>query len=192
MAIKPKPGKPKKKSGKAPKGGSSTRRAKKATKAESVEVNGAQGLLLGNMPPIKDLKYHLGQIKGFQDAAKTASGRVTAAKKAAKEAGVDLQAIALAMGFKRADALDLATMLRQLQALMAEEGTPVQISLFEPKYGSVEKQAAHEGWKDGKAGKSPDTVRWPEGTPGHVEYLRRWNDAQRDTIEGDAGGQDQD
>lgn len=162
---------------------SSKPRAKKATKDETVEVNGAQGLLLGNMPPIKDLKYHLGQIKGYQDAAKTASGRVTAAKKAAKEAGVDLQAISLAMGFKRSDALDLATMLRQLQALMAEEGTPVQISLFEPKFGSVEKQAAHEGWRDGKAGKSPDTVRWPEGTPGHVEYLRRWNDAQKDTIE---------
>jgi hypothetical protein len=171
----------KKKVGSARKG-----RAAKPTKEETVEVatGEAAPLLAGNMPPKKDLLYHLNQIKGYQDAAKTAAGRVTAAKKSAKEAGVDMQAVALALGFKRSDPLDIATMLKQLQVFMREDGTPVQLSLYEPKFGSVEEQAKSEGWRDGKAARTPDTTRWPEGSPGHVEYMRRWNDAQKDNLEG--------
>lgn len=189
----------KKKAAAAPKrkkGGGSRRRAAKPTKDETVEVSGVEAgsapLLAGNLPPTKDLLYHLGQIKGYQDAAKTASGRVTAAKKAAKEAGVDMQAVALAMGFSRSDPLDLATVLKQLQVYMREGGMPVQIGLFEPKFGSLEEQAKAEGWAAGRASRTPDTARWPEGAPGHVEYMRRWNDGQKDLIENPEGSLEQD
>ena len=171
------------------------RRAANPTKDETVEVTGGETgsapLLAGNMPPTKDLMYHVGQIKGYQDAAKTASGRVTAAKKAAKEAGVDLTAIALHLGFKRTDALDLATLLRQLSAMMREDGLPVQLSLYEPKFGTLEAQAKHEGWNDAKNDRSPNTTRWPEGAPGHSEYLRSWNDGTRDnTVSRVTGGKE--
>lgn len=66
---------------------------------------------------------------------------------------------------------------------MRERGLPIQLSLYEPKYGSVEDQAKAEGWAAGKAGRSPDTDRWPEGAPGSGDYMRRWNDAQKDTVE---------
>ena len=161
-----------------------TRRAPKPGKTEEVDTSTGPQLLLGNMPPIRDLIYHLDNIAGWQAKAKTAQGKVTDAKKKAREAGVDLSAIALTMGFERMDPLDMATQLRQLQSLMNERGLPVQMQLYEPKYGSVEEQGAAEGWAAGTSGRSPDTERWKEGAPGHKEYLRRWNDAQRQTIEG--------
>lgn len=160
------------------KGGGS--RAAKETKEEQVEQT--MSLLLGNMPPIKDVLYHLDTIKGLQDRVKTAQGKVTDAKKKAKEAGIDLKSIAEGMGMERMDGLDLATYLRQLQAIMREKGMPVQMSLYEPKYGSVEEMAKKEGWADGIAGRSPNADRWVEGAPGYPEYMRNWNSAQRQII----------
>lgn len=189
--------KAKKPSGKKPlkKGGSSsTRRPAKPTKAEKVEVS-APGkdptvppLLAGNMPPIKDILYHLEQIAGYQAKAKTASMAVTKAKNAAKEAGVDLKSLAEGQGLIGMDPLNMATYFRQLQAIMREKGLPIQIQLFETKYGSVEEQAMKEGWDAGIAGRSPDTARWPEGTPGHEQHMRGWNDAQRHLVTKGATG----
>jgi hypothetical protein len=170
-------------------------RAAKPTKAETVEVSGGETgvppLLAGNMPPIKDLIYHMEQIAGYQAKAKTASMAVTKAKNAAKAAGVDLKSIAEGQGLIGMDPLDMATYFRQLQAIMVEKGMPVQIQLFEPKFGSTEAQAKHEGWNDAKADKPPNTVRWPEGTPGYPEYMRSWNDGTRDnTVKRVTGAED--
>lgn len=167
---------------KKPRGGGGGRRAKEPTKDEQVEV-ASKSLLTGNMPKIKDLNYHMAQIAGYIDKSRTAAKRVTEAKASAKEAGVDLAAIMEILSMKRADPLDVATHFRQLAALMQEEGMPVQIQLFEPKHGSIEDQAKSEGYQCGYAGKSPDTERWPEGTPGHEEYMRAWNDGQRQLVE---------
>ena len=172
-------------------GSSPRRRAAKPTKAEKVDVSSSETppLLAGNMPPIKDLLYHMEQISGYQAKAKTASMAVTKAKNAAKASGIDLKSIAEAHQLNGMDPLDMATYFRQLQAIMTEKGMPVQIALFEPKHGSVEEQGSAEGWRDGKAGRSPDTQRWPEGAPGHTQYMRRWNDAQKDNLTGGAGAQ---
>lgn len=189
MAAKKKAAAPPKKKAKA--GGGSRRRALKPTKSETVEVSGVDPsvppLLAGNMPPVKDILYHLEQIAGYQAKAKTASMAVTKAKNAAKEAGVDLKALSESQALIGMDPLDMATFFRQLQVVMQEKGMPVQISLFEPKYGSVEEQAGVEGWADGKAAKTPNTTRWREGAPGHVQYMRRWNDAQKDNLTDKAG-----
>lgn len=163
--------------------GKTPKRKAKPTKDETVEVDNSMSLLLGNMPPVRDILYHLDTIKGLQDRAKTASGKVSDAKKKAKEAGIDLAAISMTMGFERMDSLELATQLRQLQVLMREKGMPVQLGLYEPKFGSIEAQAKHEGWKDGQAARSPNTERWPDGVPGQPEYLRAWNDGQRQLVE---------
>lgn len=171
----------------------SGRRKKAETKAEQVEVKtAAESLLIGNMPKIKDLSYHMGQIAGYIDKSRTAAKRVTEAKASAKEAGCDVAAIMDILSMKRADPLETATYFRQLAAMMQEEGTPIQIQLFEASYDSIDAQAAAEGWRDGKAARTPDTTRWPEGAPGSVSYMRRWNDAQRDTLIGDATGVSED
>lgn len=163
---------PKKKS----KGGG--KRAPATPKSEEVDV--AVGSLLSgdNMPKIKDLSYHYQNILGLMEKAASAQSRVSEAKKRAKEAGVDTGALMTAMKLTRLDPLDLAALLKQQAALMSELGLPVQMTLFEPKYGSVEAQAAAEGSAAGKAGRTPDTDRWPEGTPGHADYMRSWNDEQ--------------
>lgn len=163
-------------------GGGSRRKAKPDTKEETVEVNN-MSLLLGNMPPIKDIMYHLDQIAGYQDKARTASAKVTDAKKKAKEAGVDLKSISDGIGLERVDALDLATYFRQLQVIMRERGLPIQLSLYETKFGSIEEQGASEGWSDGRAGRHFNNDRWIEGAPGFREYSRRWNDGQRELLE---------
>ncbi len=167
---------------KAVKKGGGKRKAKAPTKEETVEVNNSMSLLLGNMPPVRDIIYHLETIKGLQDRARTAAGKVTDAKKKAKEAGIDMGALSLAMGYERMDPLEMATQLRQMQAVMREKGMPVQLALYEPKFGTIEAQATHEGWAAGIAGRSPDMERWPEGSPGSKEMMRAWNDGQADVI----------
>lgn len=96
----------------------SPRRAKAPTAEEVVDTSTGPQLLLGNMPPVKDLIYHLETIAGWQAKARTAQGKVSDAKKKAKEAGVDVTAITRMMGYERMDVLDLATELRQLSTLM--------------------------------------------------------------------------
>ena len=66
---------------------------------------------------------------------------------------------------------------------MAARGLPVQLALYEPRYGSIEEQAATEGWQDGTNGRNMNDERWPEHSPGAVEYRRRWNDAQAEEVE---------
>lgn len=158
------------------------KRAAKEAKADAVDV--AVGSLLAgdNMPPIKDLSYHYRQILGLMKKASEAQSLVTDAKKKAKEAGVDIKALMDTKALMGMDPLDLASLLKQKAALLQNLGAPVQFVLFEPKFGSIDEQAKSEGWAAGKAGRSPDGARWPEGTPGHEAYMRAWNDAQRDTV----------
>lgn len=162
--------------------GKTPKRKAKPTKDETVEVDNSMSLLLGNMPPSRDLIYHMDTIAGLIDKARTAAAKVTEAKKRAKEAGVDVVAIMDVMKEERIDALELATRLRQKAALYRERGLPVQLALYEPKHGSIEAQASAEGWSDGINGRSPNMERWPEKTPGSAEYLRRWNDSQKEIL----------
>lgn len=169
----------------APKSGGSRRKAAKPTKGEAVDVSVGSLLTGDNMPPLRDITYHFETILGLMDKARTAAGKVGDAKKKAKEAGVDVPALMQVQKMMRLDPLDLAALLKQQSALMTKLGLPVQLALFEPKYGSVDEQAAAEGWAAGNAGRSLDAARWLEGTPGHEAYTRSWNDAQRDNVMGD-------
>lgn len=167
-----------KKGSKSRKSGKSVAKPTKAEQVETVNLS----LLAGNQPPTRDLMYHVDNIAGWMDKASTAQGKVSDAKKKAKEAGVDVVAIMSFLKFKRMDPLDMASQLRQLATMAAEEGLPVQISLFESKYGSIEDQAGAEGYHAGSTGRTPDTKRWPEASPGHAQYMRRWNDAQAEIV----------
>ena len=159
-------------------------RAKKPTKGETVETSEGVQLLLGNMPSAKDAMFHYQTILALIDKARTASARVSEAKKKAKEANVDVGALMTVMRMERADPLDLAGELKMQAMLMSELGLPVQINLFEPKYGSIEEQAKAEGFAAGKAGRSADGGRWKEGEPGYEEYLAAWTKGQASHVTG--------
>jgi hypothetical protein len=162
-------------------GRGTTRRVSKRQAAdESTEITRSPEL--PNLPGERDIVHHLQTIKAFADKAKTASSNLTAAKKRAREAGIDLGAVALTMGFRRLDALAVTTMLSQLSAMMRIDGQPVQISVFDAKYDAPEAQAKVEGFADGKAGRSPNTARWPEGTPAHDSYMAAWKDGTASNV----------
>jgi len=53
-----------------------------------------------------------------------------------------------------------------------------EVEAYAFDFGSIEEQAKTEGWQDGINARNINLARWPEGAPGHIEYSRRWNDAQ--------------
>lgn len=169
----------KKKVAKKPKGGGARRKPAKLTRADKVDVNndGVQ-LLLGNMIAEKDREYYCTTYLGLMAKKAHIGSQIQEFGKKCKEAGVDLPAMKLALSMEKWDPLELATYLKQQAAFMRDRGLPVQLALYEPKYGSIEKQAQALGWQAGRAGRSPDTAMFPENTPGHVEYMRSWNDGQ--------------
>lgn len=158
------------------------RRSKKPTKDEVTETT--LSLLGGNLPPTRDLLYHYETIAGHMDRVKTAQGKLGDAKKTAKEAGVDVSAMMDAMKKLRLDPLELAGRLRQEALLLSENGSPVQIMLFETKYGSVDEQASAEGLADGRAARSPNVERWKEGAPGQETYMAAWHKGQKENAAG--------
>lgn len=166
------------------KGSSRKGAAAKPTKDETVNVMVGSLLAGDNQPATRDLEYHYLTILGLMDKARTASAKVGDAKKKARESNVDVSNLMDVMKMTRMDPLELASKMRQQSALMRKLGLPVQTSLFELKYGSVEAQAKAEGWAAGKAGRTPDLARWPEGAPGHADYMRCWNDGTCDNVTG--------
>jgi hypothetical protein len=152
--------------------------AKQKPANDAGESDGMSLLLGNNMPPNRDVMYHYQTILGLMEKVSAAQSKVSDAKKKAKEAGVDVGALMDTKKMMGLDPLDLAAKLKQQAMLLTELGSPIQFQLFEPKYGSLEEQAGLEGWQDGINARNMNIARWAEGAPGHIEYTRRWNDAQ--------------
>lgn len=168
---------------KAKKASKPTRRKQKPTKDETVETSNGVQLLLGNIVGQKDREYYADTFLKLQAKANTANASVREFKKKAKEAGVNVQSMLNVLKLEKMDALDLADLLKQEMAFIRDRGLPVQLSLYEPKYGSIQEQATKFGWDAGVNGRSPPVDMYPEGTPGHEEMMRSWNDAQKQIIE---------
>lgn len=168
----------------AKKGG---RRPAKESKADKVEKSEGVQLLLSNLPSDRDATVAYETLLRLIAAARTASGRVGDQKKKMREIGFDVSSFLETMKLERMDPLDLAQKLQEQARLGRLRGLPVQIQLFETKYESAEEQAEAEGVALGKAGKGPDTARWPEGGAGHPEHMKGWQRGQQDLVLGKAG-----
>lgn len=160
-----------------------SKRAAKATKEETVDVSTGVQLLLGNMIGEKDRSYYYQTYLNLLAKKAHIGSQIQEFGKKAKEAGVDMAALKLVISMEKWESLDLATYLKQLAANMRDRGLPLQMNLYQPQYGTVQEQATAMGWADGKSGRSPATDLWPEKTPGHEEYMRAWNDGQKQIIE---------
>lgn len=156
----------------------------KETKAEKVETSTGVQLLLGNMMGQKDREYYVHTYLGLKGKCDKANSDLSEFGKKAKEAGVDMKAMKQVLGMEKLDALDVASYLKQLAAFGKDRGLPVQIQLFEPKYGSIEEQATKMGWDAGINGRNPPTDLFAEGNPGFSEMMRAWNDAQAELARG--------
>ena len=159
------------------------KRAAKPTKAEKVQPSDGVQLLLGNIMEQKDREYYTMTFLALKAKADTATAHVRDFRKKAKEAGVNMQALTDTLSMERLDPLEVADYLKQQMMFFRDRGMPVQISLYEPKFESIEKQATQMGWDAGKNGRSPPVDLFPEGAPGHTEMMRAWNDAQKEIIE---------
>lgn len=161
--------------------GKGARRAKTKPDGDPAETTQPA---LPNMPSERDILHHLQNIKHYEDKAATARGHLADAKKKAKEAGIDLQALKLSMGFARSDTLDISTMLNQLSKMMAIQGLPVQMHLYDARYSDPEAQAKVEGFQDGKACKTPNAAKYPEGSPFHAAYMASWMEGSATNVKG--------
>lgn len=161
----------------------STKRAAKPTKAERVETSEGVQLLLGNMMEQKDREYYVETFLKLKAKADTANSHVRDFRKKAKEAGVNMKAMTDTLSMERLDPQEVADYLRQQMMFFRDRGMPVQLALYETKFDSIEKQATAMGWTAGINGRSPPIDLFPEGTPGHSEMSRAWNDAQAQVIE---------
>lgn len=161
----------------------SGRKRKAETKDETVEVSTGVQLLLGNLPSDKDAKYQYETLMSLLEKSASAASRVGAHKKKMREAGFDVDAFMRTMRLERMDPLDLGAHMKEMARLARLRGLPVQMSIFETKYDSVEEQAAAEGFNAGAAGRTPDTARWVEGQPGYDAYMAAWTKGQKSVIE---------
>lgn len=159
------------------------RRKLKETKAEAVEVSSGVQLLLGNIIGQKDREYYLETFLKLKAKAATANSAVRDFRKKAKEAGVNMSAVDDVLAMEKMDPMDLADLLKQTMLLARDRGLPVQIQLFEPKYGSPDEQATKLFWDAGINGRSPPIDLFPEGAPGYEAGMRAWNDAQKQIVE---------
>jgi hypothetical protein len=158
------------------------RRAAKPTKEEAVETSHGAQLLLSNLPSDKDATFAYETLLHLMAKARSASGKVGDHKKKMKEMGMNVQAFTETMKLERLDPEDLAAQLMEMRRLAKLRGLPVQIDLYEAKYGTVEEQAYAEGYGDGKNGRNANLKRWGEGTKGYDEYMRGWNAGQKDMV----------
>jgi hypothetical protein len=162
--------------------GSSRRRAA-PTKEETVETSTGVQLLLGNMPSDKDALSNLEILMNLIDRSHSAAARVTDHKKKMREMGFDITGMTNTIRLMRLDPIDLAAELKEQQRLMRLKGLPVQMALFEPKYGSPEAQAKALGYRTGRAGKSVNAELYPDTSPYFETYLAAWTEGQKDMIE---------
>lgn len=176
--------KPRKAVTKKPAKARASKRAKAPTKDETVETSTGVQLLLGNLPSDRDALHAFETLARLKDKSKTAAGHVSDQKKKMKESGLDVKAFEEIMRLERADPLDVAAQLREMQRLARLRGLPIQIGLFETKYKSVEDQAFAMGYADGKAGRPANESQWPEEAPGNQDYHRGWQEGQKDMVLG--------
>lgn len=159
------------------------RRTETEVSHETVESSQSVQLLLGNMMEQKDRAYYMETWLKLKAKADTATSHLRDFRKKAKEAGVNVQAMTDTLKMERLDPLEVADYLKQQMMFFRDRGMPVQLSLYEPKYDSVEQQAQHMGWDAGINGRSPPIDLFPENTPGYEPMLKAWNDAQAQLIE---------
>jgi ribosome modulation factor len=132
------------------------------------------------LPKLKDFEHHFKTIKGLQEKAATANSLVRGAKKAAKQAGIDTQAIADAISYERQDPDAVRDYFRQLRATFQVAGVHVQLDMFNEGSISRKAQIFDEGYKAGQAGKSESDNPHDANTKAGQTWLAGYHAGQAD------------
>lgn len=175
--------------GKAPakkRGGGSKRPSRSKKDQVEVIVGGVQDLL-PNLAPDKDALHAYETLLRLEADVSEARASVTKQKKIMEEQGLNVPAFKQAMKLEKMTPIDLANYLYEQRRLINLRGLPVQMELHGTSYASVGEQAKAEGRHCGRAGKSPDTSRYPEGTEGFDPYMAGWHEGQADLVHQNGG-----
>jgi hypothetical protein len=138
------------------------------------------------MPKDRDLKHYISEYqlgKKRVDDAKAALDKITAS---ADEAGVSVDAIKKGLAIQKKNPAQAKSDMMQLAMVLRELGTPLQVEVYEPKYGSPEAEAKVAGFQDGKAGKDRDYRSWVKGSPARRAYDENYEAGQLENMPIDA------
>lgn len=173
--------------GKRGSGGASaggTRKKKKDTKAEQVEVRTAgQGEL--KMPAPDRQVFYFDAIKHENDQIANAKGRLKKVLDAAEAENVDTTSIKEALKLEKGDAVKYRRKYEQLAQILHAKGNPFQLTIHDIAFDSPADQAKFEARAAAKAGNVMD-CRWPEGSPEHVAYVAEYQMVQASMVPGAA------
>lgn len=131
------------------------------------------------MPKERDLKHYISEYQLADAAVKKAKQHLDKIVASADEAGVSVPAIKRGLKIVASKNLIQAKSdLMQLSMVLEELGCPLQIQVFEAKFGGPEAEAKAAGYRDGKAGRDRDYGQWVKGSPARRAYDGGYEEAQ--------------
>jgi ribosome modulation factor len=142
-------------------------------------------LLAGaNGPKAKDFLHHFTTCRGFKDKLETSQGHYRNALKQAKESGIDPAVITATMKWQKKDQLDVQQYFKQLRSTFEVASIEVQLDIFSESSISRPAQIFDDGFKAGRAAKSPDTNPHAMNTPAGQQWHSGWTAGQAENMAG--------
>lgn len=166
-------------------------RAEKAFEKPKVKDEGPKVRVLddltaagSNGPSFEDIRFHFAKLKSLKDKVATANGEYQAARKIAKEAGLDPAVLSALMKREKQDPDEVKLYNRQLARAAQAVGLDLQLDLFDKSGISREAQIFDDGLKAGIAGKSTSDGPHDANTEAGQTWLAGWTLGQSRNVAG--------
>lgn len=160
---------------------------KKADKKGATDIDGETGEAVQlAMPAERDVKHYISEWALADKRVKDAEKARKKVETCMDEAGISVKEMKRAAKMKDVNPVQLKYDMSQLCMFMSEMGLPVQIQVFETRFGSAEAEQKARGYKDGKAGKDRDHGTLMKGSPGRRAYDEGYDEGQIENMPIDA------
>jgi ribosome modulation factor len=137
-----------------------------------------------NGPSFEDIRFHFAKLKSLKDKVATANGEYQAARKIAKEAGLDPAVLSALMKREKQDPDEVKLYNKQLARAAQAVGLDLQLDLFDKSGISREAQIFDDGLKAGIAGKSTTDNPHDANTEAGQTWLAGWHLGQSRNVAG--------
>jgi hypothetical protein len=152
---------------------------KKIDKKGATDVGDSAPMLI---PPSRDLKHHIAMIQIARAKHNKSQQELTAAYKAADQAGIMRTAIDRGLALHKKDPLTAKSEMLQMAMVLNELGSAVQFEVYDPKNKGPEGEAKVRGYQDGKAGREKDYGSWIKGSPARLAYDEAYDAGQLENM----------
>lgn len=137
-----------------------------------------------NGPSFDDIRHHFQRLKALKDKVASANGEYQAARKIAKEAGVDPAVLSALMKAERQDPDEVKLYNKALGRAATAVGIELQLDLFDKSGISREAQIFDDGLKAGLAGKGSTDTPHDANTEAGQTWLAGWHLGQSRNVAG--------